>query len=176
MNSSVKTWLCFAGAISLFICIAGCSDAGISPGNPRSELNGNKFENKESEAGPIVTEDAVRQTAQIMVTRNRYADSVAGAKERWANWVRRHPFANRSSEFIQGVDKIPKRDRPDLAAEHDFLMTVDPALRSVPRERLFVADEQAKTIAMNAAIAGINWTERGRTDPGDGLRSERWNQ
>lgn len=185
MNSSVKTWLCFAGAISLFICIAGCSDAGISPGSPRSELNGNKFENKESEAGPIVTEDAVRQTAQIMVTRNRYADSVAGAKERWANWVRRHPFANRSSEFIQGVDKIPKRDRPDLAAEHDFLMTVDPALRSVPRERLFVADEQAKTIAMNAAIAGINWTERGpanvggRTramafDPNDGTNKKFW--
>lgn len=115
----------------------------------------------------------------------RYIDSVDAAKDRWAAWIGAHPYATRSAEFIRKVDSIPKKDRPDLAAEHDFLMTVDPVLKTVPKERLFVAEEQAKQISMNAAIAGISWTERGPTnvggrtrgvafDPNDGTNKKCW--
>jgi PKD repeat protein len=116
---------------------------------------------------------------------HRYIDSIDAEKDRWAAWIGAHPYANRSSAFIRSVDSIPKKDRPDLAAEHDFLMTVDPALGLVPRERLFVADEIARTISMNAAITGITWTERGPTnvggrtrgvafDPNDGTSKKCW--
>jgi PKD repeat protein len=186
MNSSLSIKLGFAVIFSLlFFCMTGCSEAGHSPEKARSEFGGGTPKNKGSKAGSLNAENVSRQTAHFKGTRNRNIDSVARKKDLWADWIRSHPFANRTTDFIRSVDKIPKRDRPDLAAEHDFLMTVDPALRIVPKERLFLADEQAKSISMNAAIAGINWTERGpanvggRTramafDPNDGTNKKFW--
>ena len=186
MNSSLKIWPGIPGILAMCLFgISGCSDKAASveplPLNEHAVVSKPGFR--------LSTKDLAGKKVQPMmrtsVRHSRYVDSIAREKDRWAEWIRRHPYSNRSAEFISSVDRIPKRDRPDLAAEHDFLMTVDPALRSVPRERLFPADEQAKTIAMNAAIAGISWTERGpanvggRTramafDPNDGTNKKFW--
>lgn len=60
--------------------------------------------------------------------------------------------------------KLPLRDRMDLAIAHEVMMTRDPALGDVPRERLLVAQEQAqlrRDAQTRAAIPGIVWQERG---------------
>ncbi|MDN5199939.1 PKD domain-containing protein [Fulvivirgaceae bacterium BMA10] len=61
---------------------------------------------------------------------------------------------------------LPKYDRPDLAALHDFEMTKDPNLGYPPAERKLVAYKEAKRrlaarIGPLGAIQGVNWVERG---------------
>jgi PKD repeat protein len=186
MNPLISRLLGYAGILSiLFIGWVGCSDADRSKGQPKPEDIHKVTEQENNGAGKHQVVAALSGKSEASVRHNRYIDSISAAKDRWAQWIRKHPYANRNADFIKRVDSIPKRDRPDLAAEHDFLMTVDPALRTIPKDRLFVADEAARQIAMNAAIAGITWTERGpanvggRTramafDPNDGANKKFW--
>jgi hypothetical protein len=60
--------------------------------------------------------------------------------------------------------KFSKEDRIDLAIEHEFLMTRDPALNRVPRERLFEAQEYLARLAATSRGNNTNvltWQERG---------------
>ena len=65
------------------------------------------------------------------------------------------------------INKIPKRDRMDLAMQQEFDMTRDPATMTVPRDRLWKAysyAEQLRSTGQIAKVAGalsINWSERG---------------
>lgn len=56
--------------------------------------------------------------------------------------------------------KLPKKDRPDLAMEHEFFMTIDPATRTVPRERLIAAYNYAESFSQNVSRE-VDWTEHG---------------
>ena len=55
---------------------------------------------------------------------------------------------------------IPKRDRPDLAFEQDFLRTLDPTTGEVPRERLL---EPIRMVleATSGRTIDFNWESRG---------------
>lgn len=186
MNSKVFNWLGHAGILCL-LCIgsASCSDSQSTTGQQQQTNHHAVTVQPQTRAEESQTLASVSLKHGRSVKRNHYIDSISAAKERWADWVRKHPFSNRDADFLSRADSIPKRDRPDLAAEFDFLRTVDPALGVVPRERLFAAEEQARQISMNAAIAGITWTERGpanvggRTramafDPNDGTNKKFW--
>lgn len=63
------------------------------------------------------------------------------------------------------IKKYSKQDRIDLAIAQDIEMTQDPALGIVPRDRLLQAQAYAKslreTAKTTAAIAGVQWVERG---------------
>ena len=53
-------------------------------------------------------------------------------------------------------------DNPDLAIEYEFEITKDPSLNTVPQERRILAMEYTKQLLQNhAAIADVEWTERG---------------
>jgi len=70
------------------------------------------------------------------------------------------------------LKQIPKYDRPDLAAEHDFIMTVDPALGYVPYERKEAAYNYAKLLlSEKSAIPNVQWTERGPNNIGGRTRA-----
>ncbi|MGB0850294.1 MAG: GEVED domain-containing protein, partial [Bacteroidia bacterium] len=72
------------------------------------------------------------------------------------------------------VKKIDKYDRPDLAAEQDFYMTIDPKTLSVPSEQKFVVSARVKAInasVMGTAISGIDWEERGPDNFGGRTRA-----
>jgi len=69
-----------------------------------------------------------------------------------------------TSEF--GFDKVPKKQRIDLAIAEEVEKTKDPELNLVPRERLIQAKKEAEQIAQQLAgregpIANVDWTERG---------------
>jgi len=73
-----------------------------------------------------------------------------------------HPFANRPFRSKEAWKQIPKQDRPDLAAELDFLLTLDPATGQVPVERKYLANEAASQGFWSyKAIENVSWLERG---------------
>ncbi len=110
----------------------------------------------------------------------------------YADFINNHPFSQR--EYLSEVDlkKIPKQDRPDLAAELDFLLTMDPKLKRPAPERI-VDFLKKKTLAKNKqsklmqtpGSEAYPWEERGpnnvggRTralmfDPNDNKHSKVW--
>jgi photosystem II stability/assembly factor-like uncharacterized protein len=108
----------------------------------------------------------------------------------YAQFIHNHPYKNRK-ETYEEIKKIAKQDRPDLAMELDFLKTVDPKLKYVPRERLFkiypevLKRTQSTQNIAKSAIGGVSWAERGpdniggRTralmfDPNDANRRKVW--
>jgi PKD repeat protein len=82
-----------------------------------------------------------------------------------------------SSEFIEESDnKIPIKDRMDLAWEQEFDLTKDPVTNTVPRERLLAAWQYQQILLKpkslgKAAIPGVTWTERGPNNCGGRTRS-----
>ena len=47
---------------------------------------------------------------------------------------------------FENPDSLIRPDRPDLAAYHEYFMTVDPELKRVPLERLAKAYQQTRLI------------------------------
>jgi photosystem II stability/assembly factor-like uncharacterized protein len=133
---------------------------------PKKETQTNKGQKLESILAPIQTEPKSEDLlAQLEKERADYA-----------NFITNHPYHNRK-ETYQEIKKIPKQDRPDLAMELDFLKTVDPQLKSVPRERLLKAYPEVLKRAQEsentdkAAIPGVSWTERGPNNVGGRTRA-----
>ncbi|MBL7755015.1 MAG: hypothetical protein JNM44_11110, partial [Chitinophagaceae bacterium] len=99
-------------------------------------------------------------------------DSIEAQRAQWQKMLQDHPYKNRPYKTKKEWKKVPKKDRPDLASEHDFLMTMDPALGDVPKERLTFAHDEANAILQTKApIAGVQWTERGPNNVGGRTRA-----
>ncbi|MCP4459106.1 MAG: PKD domain-containing protein [Cytophagales bacterium] len=80
-------------------------------------------------------------------------------------FLKNHPYMNRgSNHFLE----IKNQDRPDLAWELDFLLTMDPATKQPERPRLLDAYNKIKEINKSRiASPGDNtspWVERGPTN------------
>lgn len=78
--------------------------------------------------------------------------------------VNAHQYSQRAHLSRQELKAIPKRDRPDLAWEQDYLATMDPALGRPMPERLVsvyqqVAQQRQAPVAPGSA--STPWTERG---------------
>ncbi|WP_375562299.1 T9SS type A sorting domain-containing protein [Bernardetia sp. OM2101] len=76
------------------------------------------------------------------------------------------------------LKKIPKKDRPDLAALQDYLRTADPNTGDIPFDASIKANEltdvKVQEIRNNPnqrAITGVNWLERGPDDVGGRTRA-----
>jgi len=80
-------------------------------------------------------------------------------------YIQGHPYSKRPHYTKSELKLIPKKDRPDLAWEQDFLATMDPDLKRPTPEKLFAIYE-AKALEMKYDQQGVpgsatNWTERG---------------
>tara|TARA_B110000879_G_scaffold53067_1_gene75331 strand:- start:248 stop:5995 length:5748 start_codon:yes stop_codon:yes gene_type:complete len=73
------------------------------------------------------------------------------------------------------LKKIPKYDRPDLAAEQDYYMTIDPNTLTVPSETKYgimhMVDSINNASFGYAAISGVTWYERGPDNFGGRTRA-----
>lgn len=93
-------------------------------------------------------------------------------KAEWAEILANHPYNQRAPMSPEELKTIPKADRPDLAMEQEFLMTMDPALGAVPTERLKKVHEKVKNKnKLKSAIAGVEWQERGPNEVGGRTRA-----
>ncbi|MBN2776962.1 MAG: T9SS type A sorting domain-containing protein [Bacteroidales bacterium] len=90
-------------------------------------------------------------------------------KQQLKSFISSLPLAS----YQQSFDDMDKSDRPDLRAEHDFLMTFDPYLGYVPKERLFEAYRITKQRLSDGKnpIPGATWTERGPNNVGGRTRA-----
>lgn len=95
--------------------------------------------------------------------------------------VKPHEYTKKQTQrktAIPSDKKVPKKDRMDLAMEHEASITKDPALGYVPYERILIAQEQLKQrLAANpqgkvlGAIPGVQWVERGPDNVGGRTRA-----
>ena len=109
-----------------------------------------------------------------LITQNKISKPLVLKKTKWAKTLAKHPY-NRSPRQVAKIRKMPKADRPDLAFEQDYLMTMDPSTGKVPYERKILAnqlvDEMLHKPKYKAAIAGVTWQERGPNNVGGRTRA-----
>ena len=92
-------------------------------------------------------------------------------RSNYEKFLKDHPYNNRPQmSKKEWKKKYAKKDRPDLAAEQNFLMTLDPATRNVPRERLIQAFERADITKMFRTV-NIEWNEHGPDNVGGRTRA-----
>lgn len=98
---------------------------------------------------------------------------IENKKLAWAERLANHPYNTREPLTRKEWKSIPKKDRPDLAMELEFLKTMDPRLGVVPRERLMEAREYVKRLLPHsrAAITNVTWQERGPNNVGGRTRA-----
>ena len=75
---------------------------------------------------------------------------------------------NRSSS---GEERKFETDGMELAMRQEFLMTRDPKLNDVPKERLELAREKKRALLQNARIEALSWQERGPNNIGGRTRA-----
>ena len=98
-------------------------------------------------------------------------------KEKYAKQLNEHPFAQAENKTPEELKKLPKRDRPDLAWQQDFLLTMDPSTGMPAPERLLPVYQQVA--AFNAQQSQLKtpgatsspWVERGPTNVGGRTRA-----
>lgn len=79
----------------------------------------------------------------------------------YIEYINNHPYSKRKLLTKEELKKIPKKDRPDLAFEQDFLRTMDPATRSIPKDKLVEAIRVANEMTAANRNTNFNWESRG---------------
>lgn len=97
------------------------------------------------------------------------------AKKDWSDYIKNHPYSQKID--LNRLNQLPKQDRPDLASQQNFLMTVDPKSKTVPVDRLVKAFDNQKQVKRRFsadAIGGVTWVERGPNNVGGRTRALMW--
>jgi PKD repeat protein len=97
-------------------------------------------------------------------------------KEDYKKFIGNHDFKTHPHLTKAELKTIPKKDRPDLANEQNFLQTLDPNLGYVPLNALIIAHKQTDiyTQQNKTSIPGITWSERGPDNVGGRTRALIW--
>ena len=104
-----------------------------------------------------------------LFTREKYL--YMNGRRNFEKFLQEHPYALREKlTDKQWKKKLPKKDRPDLAMEQNFLMTMDPATRTIPRDRLLLAYEAADRYREHS-FRDMVWTEHGPDNVGGRTRA-----
>lgn len=86
-------------------------------------------------------------------------------KDRYRDFINNHEFSLRERLTPEQIKKMPKRDRPDLAWEQDFLATMDPSQGRPTPEALIPVYNQISQMRNNLmttpGATSSPWVERG---------------
>ena len=78
---------------------------------------------------------------------NQTLQEIEVAKLAWSTLLTQHPYYNRPQmSKAEWKRTVAKQDRPDLAMEQDWMMTMDPALGHVPYDRKIRANNKVVTL------------------------------
>ena len=102
-------------------------------------------------------------------------DLIEIERKKFQSFLNNHPYQKTPKLDKKALKKIPKKYRPDLAMQQDFLRTLDPKLGYVPYIRRLKAYQETLKRLKNrkgkVAISGLNWEERGPTNIGGRTRT-----
>jgi photosystem II stability/assembly factor-like uncharacterized protein/methionine-rich copper-binding protein CopC len=111
---------------------------------------------------------------QLVINSAKLLAGIEKEGQDYTNYIRSLPYYTRKISYRE-IKAMPKNDRPDLAMEFEYLKTFDPSTKTIPRERLFKADqiikEYFKKNKEKVAIAGVKWQERGPDNVGGRTRA-----
>ena len=98
------------------------------------------------------------------------------SRKAFEKYLNSHPYSLRKPISEAELKKIPKKDRPDLAFEQDFLRTLDPATGTPDYLGLAAIAQQINAPAqltqlVPGASASIPWVERGPNNVGGRTRA-----
>ena len=98
-------------------------------------------------------------------------ESQPSERQQFESFLENHPY-NNIELSDEEIEKLPKKDRPDLAFMQDFLRTLDPALGRPAPERLYPIIKSLNDAQNNASnkTTTITWEERGPTNVGGRTR------
>ena len=102
------------------------------------------------------------------------------SREEFNEFIMNHPFMVREKLTKEEIKKIPKRDRPDLAWEQDFLTTLDPSTGKPEKSRLFptldVIDQMQSDLTPDVPGSSTTsaWAERGPNNVAGRTRALVW--
>lgn len=93
-------------------------------------------------------------------------------------YLSKNEFIKPTHMTKKDLKTIPKKDRPNDAAKFEFLKTVDPTLKIVPKERLLdayevarMSREKGKGFALKRSALSTGWEERGPSNVGGRTRA-----
>ena len=94
-------------------------------------------------------------------------------QEAYEAFLAQHPYAQRAPMTEEDIKALPKMDRPDLAAEQNFLLTMDPVTHTIPIEQLFEANRRATAYkrGQGGPLVTEAWEERGPNNVGGRTRA-----
>ena len=97
-------------------------------------------------------------------------------RQKYERFLKEHPYSHPLRVSKKDLKKIPKKDRPDLAMQQNFLMTLDPTLGYPPTQRLVPVFKQVQTFKTQVQILGLvdpstPWVERGPSNVGGRTRA-----
>lgn len=115
-------------------------------------------------------------TAILLVIGLKVSLKTPDHHEQYAVVINNHPYSTREHLTPEQLKSIPKKDRPDLAMEQDFLLTMDPVLGRPAPERLFSVYQQISAARKNPVpgTPGASthpWVERGPSNVGGRTRA-----
>ena len=101
----------------------------------------------------------------LFIYNNKESELEIKQKE-YAAYLANHPYANRVPLTREEIKAMPKKDRPDLAFEQDFLRTMDPNTKKLHQDRLVKALKYGKKIkkevaSRKTATTTFSWESRG---------------
>lgn len=99
-------------------------------------------------------------------------------RKKYEKFIKEHEFMNRKPMSKQEWKAIPKKDRPDLAWEQDFIRTMDPALGVPTKEKLvdYMIEKQKRQdfqpkMALTPGSVDFPWEEKGPSNIGGRTRA-----
>jgi len=108
---------------------------------------------------------AIVALVAVLLTSNSETEFDKKQKE-YAAYLTNHPYSKRKNLTPDELKAIPKKDRPDLAFEQDFLRTIDPNTKKLHQDRLVNALKYSEKIkkqrsTRKSAVTDFNWESRG---------------
>ncbi|TXD49837.1 T9SS type A sorting domain-containing protein [Polaribacter sp. IC073] len=109
---------------------------------------------------------AVVAIVAIFLINNNKETAFEKKQKEYAAYLANHPYSKRKSLTRKELRAIPKKDRPDLAFEQDFLRTMDPTTKKLHQDRLIKALRYGKKVKREATLSktaatNFNWESRG---------------
>jgi photosystem II stability/assembly factor-like uncharacterized protein len=118
--------------------------------------------------------------AIVFFVQSNKNSSAVNKHEAYAEYLSQHPMNQDENWTAKKLEGTAKADRPDLAYQQNFIMTMDPALGYPTPERLLLARARLeasqnsfrqKMAADSAQLPDLVWEERGPFDVGGRTRA-----
>lgn len=96
------------------------------------------------------------------------------SRESYEAFLKEHPYYTGSKYSIEQIEAMPKQDRPDLAWQQDFVLTMDPTLKRPTPEVLFnqfAANASNKNLKNVPGDSQSPWIELGPNNVGGRVRA-----